>query len=564
MAQEPAAASREGGQAAAVQAYHEHSKHRPERYAPGPGRLDWENQPDPWRSWEGAARTILPLAADGLATRHAALRRGELPPPAPFDREHLGILFELSLALSAWKSFGGSRWALRCNPSSGNLHPTEGYLIAPALPGIPAGVHHYLSRDHVLEQRAAPPDGRNEGSEAGWEEGWEGDWTRAFGGQGVLVALSSIHWREAWKYGMRAWRYCQHDCGHAVAAVTLAAAALGWRARVLDRAGDEDIARLAGLDRAADFDGAEREAPDVLLQLGATEGGIDVDALLALAGRAGWHGHANRLSSAHVDWPEIAVVDAAARKPRTAAAPAPSLPAPAPPAPAALDLPFATLALQRRSAVAFDGVTTMAAETFFAVLDALLPRAGVPPWSAWAWPPQVHPALFVHRVDGLEPGLYVLVRDPAALAELRGAMREDWLWHRTGPAPLPLYLLIPYDLRATAQLVSCHQEIAADSCFALGMLARTGLVAREPWRYAQLFRECGLLGQALYLEAEAAGLRGTGIGCFFDDTMHELLGLAGGEWQSLYHFTVGGPVEDVRLSSLPPYGAARRAQTPKT
>ncbi|TVR64991.1 MAG: hypothetical protein EA420_04215 [Candidatus Competibacteraceae bacterium] len=32
-----------------------------------------------------------------------------------------------SLGLSAWKQHRGSRWALRCNPSSGNLHPTEGY-----------------------------------------------------------------------------------------------------------------------------------------------------------------------------------------------------------------------------------------------------------------------------------------------------------------------------------------------------------------------------------------------------------------------------------------------------
>lgn len=537
MAHEAAAVPTEDGKVATVLAYHEHSKHRPERYAPGPGRLDWANQPDPWRYWDGAARTRLPLAADGLATRYAALRRGDLPPPAPFDLEHLGILFELSLGLSAWKEFGGARWALRCNPSSGNLHPTEGYLIAPALPGIPAGVHHYLSRDHVLERRAAPPAG----------------WDAAFGGEGGLVALSSIHWREAWKYGMRAWRYCQHDCGHAVAALTLAAAALGWPARVLDRVADDDIARLAGLDRAADFGGAEREAPEVLLQVGATEGQIDVDALLALVGRADWHGRANRLSSAHVDWPDIAVVDAAARKPRTVAVRAQVLPALAPSAPAVRDGPFAALARQRRSAVAFDGVTTMSAEAFFAVLDALLPRAGGAPWSAWPWPPQVHPAFFVHRVDGLEAGLYVLVRDPAALAGLRGAMRADWLWHEAGPAHLPLYLLIPYDLRATAQLVSCHQEIAADSCFALGMLARTGIVAREPWRYAQLFRECGMLGHVLYLEAEAAGLRGTGIGCFFDDTMHELLGLAGGEWQSLYHFTVGGPVEDGRLSSLPPY-----------
>ena len=62
-----------------------------------------------------------------------------------------------------------------------------------------------------------------------------------------------------------------------------------------------------------------------------------------------------------------------------------------------------------------------------------------------------------------------------------------------------------------------------------------------------------MLGHVLYLEAEAAGVRATGIGCFFDDEMHALLGISDYSWQSLYHFTVGGPVDDPRLSTLPPY-----------
>ena len=62
-----------------------------------------------------------------------------------------------------------------------------------------------------------------------------------------------------------------------------------------------------------------------------------------------------------------------------------------------------------------------------------------------------------------------------------------------------------------------------------------------------------MIGQVLYLEAEAAGLRGTGIGCFFDDAMHEVLGLKGDEFQDLYHFTVGGPITDTRITTLPAY-----------
>ena len=95
-------------------------------------------------------------------------------------------------------------------------------------------MYHYVSRDHALERRArvaAAPDLAS----------------------GVIVGLSSIYWREAWKYGARAFRYCAHDCGHAIAAVAYAGAALGWRTRYLAEPGDADVARLLGLDRDEDF-----------------------------------------------------------------------------------------------------------------------------------------------------------------------------------------------------------------------------------------------------------------------------------------------------------------------
>ena len=62
-----------------------------------------------------------------------------------------------------------------------------------------------------------------------------------------------------------------------------------------------------------------------------------------------------------------------------------------------------------------------------------------------------------------------------------------------------------------------------------------------------------MIGQVLYLEAEAVGLRGTGIGCFFDDGVHDMLALQEQVLQSLYHFTLGAPLTDDRLQTLPPY-----------
>lgn len=524
--------------ASALFDYHERSKHRLDRYAPGPGGLDWANQPDPFRRYAGAQNVRLPFAADRLTTRYNAIRRGELPAAHAFDLTGVATLFEISLGLSAWKAFGSTRWSLRCNPSSGNLHPTEGYLLCPSAPGLPAGVYHYVSHDHALERRAAIDDP---------------SWSSMFANRGIIVGITSIDWREAWKYGMRAWRYCQHDCGHAIAALSYAAAALGWQTRMLSSAADGSVAAVLGIDRDADFVLAEKEAADTLLWIGVGASHPELDRIQDSLSNATWFGRANRLSAEHVQWPDIDSIHSATDKPATVEPDAGiAMPMP-PPGDPPLDVPFATIARRRRSAVDFDAKTHISVEQFYAMLEMLLPHANTPPWNALDSSPSVHAAFLVHRVSGLEAGLYMLLRDGAALSDLQQALRQEWLWAKCGPAHLPLYLLLPYELREIAKLICCHQAIAADSCFTLGMLAPVERASGEPWRYRRMFWECGMLGHVLYLEAEAAGVRSTGIGCFFDDEMHELLGIADHRWQSLYHFTTGGPLDDPRLSTLPPY-----------
>src|SRR5690349_13780391 len=81
--------------------YHSRSKHRLNRYAAGPGRLDWANQPNPFREFADAPRFPLAFEADALATRYNELRRGVLPPAWPFSRETIATLMEISLGVSA-------------------------------------------------------------------------------------------------------------------------------------------------------------------------------------------------------------------------------------------------------------------------------------------------------------------------------------------------------------------------------------------------------------------------------------------------------------------------------
>ena len=222
---------------------------------------------------------------------------------------------------------------------------------------------------------------------------------------------------------------------------------------------------------------------------------------------------------------------------------------------------------QRRSAVSFDGRTSISAERFYVMLNRILPQASRPlperpmPWDVLPWNPTVHLALFIHRIDSLEPGLYWFNRflEQRPLSFLQSLMHEHFQWTKQEGCPdhLPLYLLEAGNAQKLAKQLSCGQDIAGDSAFSLGMIAEFDdpLMNYGPWFYKRLFWETGLIGQVLYLEAEAAGVRATGIGCFFDDPVHEVLGFhPKTQLQSLYHFTIGGPLDDGRLTTLPPYG----------
>jgi SagB-type dehydrogenase family enzyme len=458
-----------------------------------------------------------------------------------------------SLGLSAWKQFRDSRpsagsgrdelverrWSLRVNPSSGNLHPTEAYLVTGAIGhdrNLPA-VYHYAPDRHALEERCTFAPAAWTTAVAGDEDAW-------------LVALTSVHWREAWKYGERAFRYCQHDLGHAIAAIAIAAQLEGRQARVLPDWSTREIARLTGIDRDEDYVDAEREEAGCVLVVSRQSSEVSREVLLEAVAPGRWTGRANQLSEDHVQW---TFIDEIAEATRTAGWSGSSVPSP-PALPAPREPRYVPpLLLQRRSAVALDPRGSIDADPFFRIVSRTMPGSGAPLDALW-WVARIHLLLFVHRVNGLDPGAYMLVRDPAALDRLRAACGRQFGWTPAHPS-LPFFALAPGDCRALAQRVSCDQAIAGDGFFSLGMLAEFDPSLEEfgPTFYRHLFWESGVVGQVLYLEAEAAGVRGTGIGCFYDDPVHDVLGLTGHTFQSLYHFTVGTPVEDTRLTTEPGY-----------
>ena len=518
--------------------------------------MDWDSQPDPFRRYEQAL--ILPLDHPPVSDTptYDSLFESWLEPVMPVNRDSISHLFYESLAISAWKQVGENRWSLRVNPSSGDLHPTEAYLIIGPIADLSevTAVYHYSAYEHALERRFILTN-----------KEWDAISQNLPPGS-LLLALASIFWRESWKYGERAFRYCHHDVGHAIGTITFAAATLGWKTRLIHSITDDELVLLLGLNQ---HEGIEAEHPDCLLAIYPADENIAPSdlmvnlpaALLERIKTIDFEGCPNTLSNHHHEWPIIEIITEVCRfnvncplsheqdpriehkdnnefyKDRRISA--------------------RRIIRERRSALAMDGHSTISKETFYRMMVHVSPHLSKNIIAVLPWRARVSLALFIHRVTGLSPGLYILIRDRDHETSLRKELRSDFRWEKPVDCPesLHLYLLTEADTRDSARIINCQQNIAADGVFALGMLAEfdASLEQYGALFYPRLFWETGLIGQILYLEAEAAGIRSTGIGCFFDDAMHDVLGIHDHTWQSLYHFTVGAPVDDPRLQTLPSY-----------
>lgn len=527
-----------------IRAYHQRTKHRFEAYAAGPETLDWDSQPAPFRHFAGAPCISLPALAE-TAQQPAILAALQRPfhrltdtfAAIEYSLDSISVFLQLSLGITAWKSYGPDRWAVRANPSSGNLHPIEAYLFVQGVAGLSDGLYHYCPDTHSLERRAETCPAR--------------------GTPQMLVGLSSMMWREAWKYGERAFRYCQLDTGHAAGALAYAAAVLGWRITEQRHVETDNLAELLGLSRNQDFPAhrhakTEHEEAEMLFA-------VSPWPLTSAEPPApkSWHGNASTIDGHPMyHWPVIEEVAIASRLGAENFSGKHLPHSPASSATAGRDIPAASIILGRRSAQRFDSRHVMPRKDFVSLLQALQPCDQVP-WNSLSCPPCINLLLFIHRVEGFESGLYLLVRTPRLAKQLDKAM--DCRFLRTPVADTPenvkLSLLTPAlaaELHRAARSLHCHQDIASNACFAVGMLAEFDApISAQAAHYRDLHREAGLIGQALYLQAEACGLRGTGIGCFFDDPVHELLGLQDSTFQTIYHFTVGLPLDDPRIETIP-------------
>ncbi len=472
--------------------YHNATKHYPNRYAKSLGYLDWANQPNPYRYYEGAKKIYLNRDIQSDLNYNEIFKSRSQNKPT---LDALSSFLRYSLGLAAIKSYDGMQWELRVNASSGNLHPTECYIITDLVDGV-VKLYHYVSFEHCLEELCKVDASLN---------------------GGFVAILTSVVYREMWKYGERAYRYANLDFGHAYRCLEVSAKLNSLFFESLNIK-EKSLDKMLGFDNEERFVTYELEHSDIAIAIGANDIKINsFDTTIVY--------EANHLAQKYQRWEIIEEIisqtadsvvkpdnfldnDKKSEKKAT------------------------EVILKRRSAREYDSKRSFInKDNFFQILN-----------SAKSSRPKVDFVLYLHNVEGLKRGLYFFQRSKKYPLNLK----------KTEEIEKNCFFLKEGDFTIPAKNLSCMQDIAADSAFALSMIA--DLKDFNAINYKERLFECGRIGQQLYLEATSLGYSATGIGCFFDDSIHALIEAKKG-FEVLYNFTIGKEIPDARVMTTEPYSA---------
>lgn len=465
--------------------YHELTKYNP-RSIDKLGPVQWDHQPPPFKEVHAENRIdLLP-----------SLRRllddlphdpGKAPPEKVASLDSLTRLLFFTLGLTARMSHGGeSDLFLRAAPSAGGLYPTELYVAVRGVDGLSDGLYHY----HSLRSALYPV--------------WQGDfWAdlrhyfldqSAIESAKVVLLMTGLYGRSAWRYKERAYRRILLDTGHALGNLIEVCREMSWDYRLLGGFIDAGLEELFFLGAGEEFPllGIALGEPGTLPpEAGQLPGPEPAQAVLDLPTSAAMQvqqNHCERLRDKQ-----------GLREPvRRSVASAPYTPH------AEEAESILPLILKRRSCRKFKG-NGIPVDEMRDLLGFALRSDATSEGAEWRLAPgMIDLHLVVLDVPGLDAGVYAL-----------NAETMRWRLTRAG------------DFRQDAYQICLGQELAAECAFLLiytaDMAALAARYGDRGYRYACI--DCGQIGERINLQAIHLGLGSSGIGGYYDDLANELLDL---------------------------------------
>ena len=219
--------------------YHEATKHSEVTVGTSAHYLDWENRPSQFKEYQNLSSISLPKEFPH-PKQNSLMAIGGPSDEEGSDKIGIETLAEIlffSAGLTRKMRIGNEFHYMRAASATGALYPIELYVISSKIPGLEAGVYHF-NPFHFCLVMVRKGDYRPTLEDAGSKDSSSAPFT---------VALTSIAWRNAWKYGARSYRHWFWDSGVIAANLLATAQSNGLRARLGMAFVDTEVDKLLAL-----------------------------------------------------------------------------------------------------------------------------------------------------------------------------------------------------------------------------------------------------------------------------------------------------------------------------
>jgi len=246
--------------------YHESTKHTEISIRSSSHTLDFENKPGAFKTYTSLQKIQLPrdfssptlnallsLRSPAIEEETARARNepsdsdiGSLTPSA------LAEMLFFSAGITREMEYPSGKYYMRAASATGALYPIEVYIVCSNVPGLQAGVYHFDPLGFSLDKIR------------------EGDfkalllnataYNDKIADTTATVILTSLAWKNAWKYEARSYRHWFWDSGVIVANMLACAASAQVRSSLVLGFEDEKISKLLSLED-------RKEAPIALVPL---------------------------------------------------------------------------------------------------------------------------------------------------------------------------------------------------------------------------------------------------------------------------------------------------------
>ena len=236
--------------------YHQETKHSPTSIRLSNHYLDWDNKPKPFKFYTNIPS--IPLPADFPLPSLNVITMKETDQISSSENnkintELLSSILFFSSGITRQIKFPHGRYFMRAAPATGALYPIELYIVSENVNGLQAGVYHFCPGQFTLT-KLREGDYRQLLSEAAGSD-------PAIKNSPFTIVLTSIAWRNAWKYQARSYRHWFWDSGVITANMIATAMSFGLDTKLITGFVDKVVNEMLCLEE-------KKEASIVLAPIG--------------------------------------------------------------------------------------------------------------------------------------------------------------------------------------------------------------------------------------------------------------------------------------------------------